>query len=104
MGLKHLTAWSCCQQFIGLLLARTARQSSILKQRSVPFTIGANTRKRALGQITFVKRGSDLRNKTGSNCRWKIWSERDFSSKPPAARVAHSASFYLADLALKVTA
>src|SRR5260370_22838878 len=67
MGLKHLTVWSCYQQFIGLLLARTTRQSSILKQRSVPFTIGANTRKRAFGQITFVKRGTDSKTKSGSN-------------------------------------
>src|SRR6266478_493095 len=66
MGLKHLTVWSCCQQFIGLLLARTTRQSSILKQRSVPFTIGANTRKRPFGQITFARRGRDLRNRAGS--------------------------------------
>src|SRR6267143_1633753 len=67
MDLKRLTAWSCCQQFIGLLLARTIRQSSILKQRSVLFTIGANTRKRVFGQIIFVKRGIGLRNKTGSS-------------------------------------
>src|SRR6266704_5790095 len=69
MDLKRLTAWSCCQQFIGLLLARTIRQSSILKQRSVPFTIGAHTRKRVFGPITFVKRGIDLRNKSGSSSK-----------------------------------
>src|SRR5216684_2544305 len=65
MGLKHPTAWSCCQLFIGWLLARTTAQRSIRKRRSLPFTVGANTRNKALGQITFVRRGNASKTRIG---------------------------------------